>query len=163
VQPNAFFTGSSHAGFAMTNDQNGGQPTDPPGVIALPPVIFVTALVVGFAVEWLSPSMVIASGSRIAPGIVVPIGGIVMIALGILQHRRSRNVPDPCHPDVTVMTSGIYRRTRNPIYIGYILVLAGIGLAANSLWVLVTVIPAYFVMRWGVIAREESYLEAKFG
>ncbi|MBT4710636.1 MAG: isoprenylcysteine carboxylmethyltransferase family protein [Alphaproteobacteria bacterium] len=151
----------------MTSDQNGDQrgdqPTDSPGVIALPPVIFVTALVVGFAVEWLSPSMIIDSGSRIAAGIVVPLGGIVMIALGILQHRRSGNDPDPRNPDVTVMTSGIYQRTRNPIYIGYILVLAGIGLAANSMWVLVTVIPAYFVVRWGVIAREEAYLEAKFG
>ena len=150
----------------MTHDQEsegGKEEADSPGVIALPPVIFVAAMVVGFAVEWLSPSTFLASGSRKVAGIVLLAAGVVMIGLGILQHRRSSNDPDPRNPDVTVMTSGIYRRTRNPIYIGYFMILAGIGVWANSLWVLSTVIPAYFVVRWGVVAREEAYLEAKFG
>ena len=74
-------------------------------------------------------------------GIFLLAAGVVMIGLGILQHRRSGNDPDPRNPDVTVMTSGIYRRTRNPIYIGYFIIVAGIGVWANSLWVLSTVLP----------------------
>jgi protein-S-isoprenylcysteine O-methyltransferase Ste14 len=136
---------------------------DSPGVIALPPVIFVIAMIAGFIVEWLSPTSFILAGARTGAAIVLLGSGVLMIGLGLLQHRRSGNDPDPRNPDVTVMTSGIYQRTRNPIYIGYLLVLAGIGVWANSLWVLSTVIPAFFVVRWGVVAREEAYLEAKFG
>jgi len=147
----------------MTENKEMQESNDSPGVIALPPMIFVAAMVVGFAVEWLSPSTFLASGSRTVAGIVLLAAGMVMIGLGILQHRRSSNDPDPRNPDVMVMNSGIYRRTRNPIYIGYFMILAGIGVWANSLWVLSTVIPAYFVVRWGVVAREETYLEAKFG
>jgi len=128
----------------MTHDQEsegGKEEADSPGVIALPPVIFAAAMAVGVAVEWLSPSTFLASGSRTVAGIFLLAAGVVMIGLGILQHRRSGNDPDPRNPDVTVMTSGIYRCTRNPIYIGYFMIVAGIGVWANSLWVLSTVIP----------------------
>ena len=136
---------------------------DSPGVIALPPVIFVVAMAAGFAVEWVSPTSFILAGARTGAGILLVASGVVMIGLGLLQHRRAGNDPDPRNPDVTVMTTGIYQRTRNPIYVGYLLLLAGIGVWANSLWVLSTVIPAFFVVRWGVVDREEAYLEAKFG
>ena len=136
---------------------------DSPGVIALPPVIFVAAMAAGFALEWLSPTSFNFAGARIGAGIVLVAAGALMIGLGLMQHRQAGNDPDPRNPDVTVMTTGIYRRTRNPIYIGSIFVLAGIGVWVNSLWVLSTVIPAFFVVRWGVVAREEAYLEAKFG
>ena len=56
-----------------------------------------------------------------------------------------------------------YRFTRNPIYLGMVLGLIGLAIAFNSLWLLITLAPFALVIRYGVITREEAYLERKFG
>ena len=61
------------------------------------------------------------------------------------------------------MTTGIHGWSRNPIYVGMFLVYGGIGLAARSPWVLVLALPLAVTLRYGVVAREESYLEQRFG
>ena len=149
----------------MTEDtqKSAANTKDAPGVVALPPVIFGIALAAGIGLEFLVPTAFFGGGSRTVAGIVLAGAGGVMIALGLLEHGRNGNDPDPRQPDVTVMTGGIYRRTRNPIYVGYMLILAGIGVWAGSWWVVAMLIPAYLVIRYGVVAREEKYLEAKFG
>jgi protein-S-isoprenylcysteine O-methyltransferase Ste14 len=58
---------------------------------------------------------------------------------------------------------GLYARSRNPIYVSLTAILAGLGLAGDSLWVLGMVVPLLGLLRWGVIAREERYLTGKFG
>lgn len=55
------------------------------------------------------------------------------------------------------------RFTRNPIYLGMVLGLIGLAIAINSLWLLMTLVPFALVIRYGVITREEAYLERKFG
>ena len=62
-----------------------------------------------------------------------------------------------------LVTGGIYRHTRNPLYVALALVYAGIAVAADSLWALMFLAPCLGVIRYGVIAREEAYLERKFG
>jgi protein-S-isoprenylcysteine O-methyltransferase Ste14 len=62
-----------------------------------------------------------------------------------------------------LVTSGIHGWSRNPIYIGMFLLYAGIGLAARSPWVLILMLPLAVILRYGVIAREETYLERRFG
>jgi protein-S-isoprenylcysteine O-methyltransferase Ste14 len=52
---------------------------------------------------------------------------------------------------------------RNPIYVGMLLLYAGIGLAARSPWVLVLALPLVVILRYGVVAREETYLQQRFG
>ena len=56
-----------------------------------------------------------------------------------------------------------HRFTRNPIYLGMVLGLIGLAIAFNSLWLLKTLVPFALVIRYGVITREEAYLERKFG
>jgi protein-S-isoprenylcysteine O-methyltransferase Ste14 len=58
---------------------------------------------------------------------------------------------------------GIYRRTRNPFYLGTTLVYLGLSLAAGNIWAIVLVVALLWVINTGVIAREERYLERKFG
>lgn len=53
--------------------------------------------------------------------------------------------------------------TRNPIYLGMFLVFIGIGVAAQSLWILTLTLPLAIIIRYGVVAREEAYLERRFG
>ena len=70
----------------------------------------------------------------------------------------------PTHlPTTTIVESGPYRFTRNPIYLGMILGLIGLAIAFDNLWLLVMLVPFALVIRNGVVAREEAYLERKFG
>ena len=52
---------------------------------------------------------------------------------------------------------------RNPIYVGAHLGTVGVAVALNSLWILATLVPFYLIIRYGVVAREEAYLERTFG
>jgi protein-S-isoprenylcysteine O-methyltransferase Ste14 len=61
------------------------------------------------------------------------------------------------------VTTGIHGWLRNPIYVGMFLVYAGIGIAVRSPWILVLAIPLAIAIRYGVVAREEAYLERRFG
>ena len=66
-------------------------------------------------------------------------------------------------PTTTIVDAGPYRFTRNPIYLGMIVGLIGLAIAFDSLWLLVALMPFALVIRYGVVAREEAYLERKFG
>ena len=66
-------------------------------------------------------------------------------------------------PTIAIVETGPYRFTHNPIYLGMFLGQTGIAIGFDSLWVLAMLVPFYFVIRHGVVAREEAYLERKFG
>ena len=61
------------------------------------------------------------------------------------------------------MTTGIHGWTRNPIYLGMFLMYGGIGMAVRSPWILILALPLAIAIRYGVVAREEAYLERRFG
>jgi protein-S-isoprenylcysteine O-methyltransferase Ste14 len=62
-----------------------------------------------------------------------------------------------------LVTTGIHGWSRNPIYVGMFLIYGGIGIAVRSPWILILAPPLAIVMRYGVVAREEAYLEERFG
>jgi protein-S-isoprenylcysteine O-methyltransferase Ste14 len=76
--------------------------------------------------------------------------------------RAGSNVPTNM-PTTSIVATGPYRFTRNPIYLGMMLGLVGLAIAFDSLWLLVMLVPFFLVIRYGVVAREEAYLERKFG
>jgi protein-S-isoprenylcysteine O-methyltransferase Ste14 len=76
--------------------------------------------------------------------------------------RAGSNAPASM-PTTTIVDAGPYRFTRNPIYLGMIVGLIGLAIAFDSLWLLVALVPFALVIRYGVVAREEAYLERKFG
>jgi protein-S-isoprenylcysteine O-methyltransferase Ste14 len=76
--------------------------------------------------------------------------------------RAGSNVPTNM-PTTSIVATGPYRFTRNPIYLGMMLGLVGLAIAFDSLWLLMTLVPFFLVIRYGVVARVEAYLERKFG
>jgi protein-S-isoprenylcysteine O-methyltransferase Ste14 len=66
-------------------------------------------------------------------------------------------------PTTALVTEGPFRYSRNPIYVALTLLYVGVALLINALWILLLVVPAVLVLRYGVIAREEAYLTRKFG
>ena len=88
---------------------------------------------------------------------------LVLLAWAIVTMTRAgSNVPTSL-PSTTIVDTGPYRFTRNPMYLGMMLGLIGLAVALNSLWLLLTLAPFALVIRYGVVAREEAYLERKFG
>ncbi len=70
---------------------------------------------------------------------------------------------EPWKPTTTIIRTGPYGWSRNPIYVAMTVASAGIAILANSLWMLALLVPTVAVVHYGVVLREERYLEARFG
>ena len=137
---------------------------DTANVIVRPPIAWALAVLAGLALNWLMPLPFLPAA--------VPAGwlGAIVFALALAlfawaistMTRAGSNVPSRL-PTTTIVETGPYRFTRNPIYVGMVLGLIGVAIAFNSVWLLMTLVPFALVIRYGVIAREEAYLERKFG
>jgi protein-S-isoprenylcysteine O-methyltransferase Ste14 len=133
-------------------------------VIVRPPLAWGLALVAGLALNWLVPLRFLPAGlpSRWL-GALVFVLALALFAWAIVTITRAgSNVPTN-RPTTTIVESGPYRFTRNPIYLGMVLGLIGLGLALDNLWLLIVLVPFALVIRYGVVAREEAYLERRFG
>jgi protein-S-isoprenylcysteine O-methyltransferase Ste14 len=140
--------------------------TDHADVAIKPPLLFFGALVLGCLLSLVLP---------VGPGLASPNGlafavGLIFVAigltLGILSIRRFRLAGTsvvPGEPSTALVVAGPYQFTRNPIYVGFVLLYFGLAIILTSLWVLVLLIPVLIVLQRGVVEREESYLERQFG
>jgi protein-S-isoprenylcysteine O-methyltransferase Ste14 len=138
---------------------------DVAGVIALPPLIFLRFLLAATVLEVFVPLPFLAAHAlaRYLAGAALTAGGLVMIGMGTRRFvAAGTNIP-PYLPTTALVVDGIYGRTRNPLYLGTTLVYLGLSVAAGSLWAIVLVVPLLWVIHVGVVAREERYLERKFG
>jgi protein-S-isoprenylcysteine O-methyltransferase Ste14 len=133
------------------------------GVIAPPPFVFLGGLAVGFGLEALLP------GSSVPDALAWILGGVLLLAgLALLfsferSFMQKKTPANPWRPTTAIATDGPYRLTRNPAYVGMALVYVGIALLSQALWVLVPLPFVLAIIDRGVIAREERYLERKFG
>jgi protein-S-isoprenylcysteine O-methyltransferase Ste14 len=138
---------------------------DTSGVRFPPPALYVLALAAGYFVERRWPVPVLAGQPRAAAvaGAALFLAGAGLAAGGVLTFRRAGTSPNPTRPTVALTADGPYRFTRNPMYLGLALASAGIAVAFNAFWPLPLVAAAAALMVPLVIAREERYLESKFG
>jgi protein-S-isoprenylcysteine O-methyltransferase Ste14 len=152
----------------MGKDPAGQQVTDTgtAGVIARPPLLFLAALLLGLASDRLLslPFAVPEAGLvhwTIASSLIVI--GLAIAAAGIRNFSRAATPVPTNQPTRALVTTGIHGWTRNPIYLGMFLVYGGIGVAARSPWTVILTLPLAITIRYGVVAREEAYLERRFG
>jgi protein-S-isoprenylcysteine O-methyltransferase Ste14 len=136
---------------------------DHPDVIAQPPRLFLATLALGFALEWLFPTHFVSGAVRVAVGAAGIGAGLWLAYAAIAEQRAAGTNIEVDRPSECIVTDGFYRYSRNPIYIGLFLFYLGWAVIGDSLWVLGGVVPLFAVMRFGVVAREERYLERKFG
>ena len=138
---------------------------DSPGVIVPPPLIFAAFLGVGLGLDFLvfrAPTGLPAVARYVLAAALAV--AALQLGLGALfRFRRSGTNPEPWRATTAIVTDGAYRFTRNPMYLGMALLYAAIAVAADSVVALILIVPLLIVIRYGVIAREERYLEAKFG
>jgi protein-S-isoprenylcysteine O-methyltransferase Ste14 len=149
-------------------DSAGQQVTDTgtAGVIARPPLLFLAALLVGFVLDSLLPLPFPLASIELVHWIIAGsliLAGLALFAAGVRNFLRAGTPLPTNKPTRALVTSGIHRWTRNPIYLGIFLVYGGIGIAAPSPWILILTLPLAITIRHGVVAREEAYLERRFG
>jgi protein-S-isoprenylcysteine O-methyltransferase Ste14 len=140
--------------------QNG---RDTAGVIAPPPLIYLAGLAVGFGLEALLPGASLPSAVRWVAGGLLVVAAAALLASFNTAFTRKGTAVEPWKPTTAIVTTGPYRLTRNPAYLGMALVYIGIALLAGAVWVLVPLPIVLAVIDRAVIAREERYLERKFG
>lgn len=136
---------------------------DHAGVAFRPPLLLVASLGVGFLLRWLAPlpSLSSTAATVIGPAIVALSVGLFSWAAATML-RGHASIPTN-RPTDAIVTRGPFRFSRNPIYLSMVLLHFGVGVWTNSLWFFVSATVSVVLLTWGVIVREERYLEGKFG
>jgi protein-S-isoprenylcysteine O-methyltransferase Ste14 len=140
-----------------------GPEPDRARVIMPPPLLYIGALAIGVGLHAIHPV-------RVMPPHMAPVAGgiacVLSLALGgtgLWALRRAGTSQNPRRPTTALVVSGPFRISRNPLYLSLLCLYVGIALFVNGLWLFLLAIPLVAVLRLGIIAPEERYLERKFG
>lgn len=136
---------------------------DTAGVIAPPPLIFLSALGIGVLLSRRTGAGSLPPTARFPAGAAALVAGASLMGSFVQSFTRAGTPLDPYKPSQAIVTDGPYRISRNPAYLGMTLTYVGISLLTNSPLALAPLPVAMAVIDRGVIAREERYLERKFG
>jgi protein-S-isoprenylcysteine O-methyltransferase Ste14 len=136
---------------------------DSPGVIVFPPFLYAGTMVLGLVLHFLFPVEPLhALPARI-------LGAVLFVASGLLARwgkktmvRTGTNVR-PDLPATVLVLDGPFRFTRNPLYLATTGLYIAVALLVDDLWPMVLLVPMLAVLEWGIVRREERYLEMKFG
>ncbi|HCI85818.1 MAG TPA: hypothetical protein DHV68_03120 [Dehalococcoidia bacterium] len=144
------------------SDQNHNEPEL--NLPALPPVIFGVPVFVGALIHiFIWRSEIIGGMTGVVIGVVLVLAGILLIAWAWRTMIAHGEHPEPGEPTETLVMTGPFKRTRNPIYSGFLLIAAGIAIAFNAMAMLISVFFGVAALTALVIRREEAYLARKFG
>ncbi|MFQ5994407.1 MAG: methyltransferase family protein [Acidiferrobacterales bacterium] len=149
----------------MNTAQNGAQTESPDHaeVAFHPPLLLALALVIGFIFRWFAPLSFLPREVSVVLGPVVTVVSFGVFFWAVYTMRIGGASIPTGEPTDTIVVRGPYRFSRNPIYLSMLLLQIGVGLWANSLWFLILAAISATLLSWGVISREERYLEHKFG
>ena len=128
-----------------------------------PPVLTLIHLAVAYVANWLIPIPVTLPDFVRTLGFVLAVLGLLLAAAAFMGFRTAHTTLDPHGSVSKLVTSGIYRFTRNPIYLGFVLMLAGFPLFSGTVWGAILVPVLILNMNSLVIQHEEAYLQKKFG
>jgi protein-S-isoprenylcysteine O-methyltransferase Ste14 len=141
--------------------------TDTPGVIAPPPLLAFAAVVLGLLLDGLFPAYVLSvllpHGQHRLIGAILMLAGLAFGIPAMLAFRRAGTHTEPWKTSTALVTGGVFRFLRNPMYVGMVLLVGGVAFVTASDWMLVMTIVLAFILHFGVVKREERYLDGKFG
>jgi protein-S-isoprenylcysteine O-methyltransferase Ste14 len=142
------------------------QAQDNPGVVVFPPIILLATVALGVILDWFLPLGLLAH----LPWTPRMVAGATLLVLGASMpfsvRRAFVSAGINIHPDMpttALVTSGLFAHTRNPVYVGGIVALLGVAFLIGSDWILLLLVLAFLLLHYGVVLREEVYLEKKFG
>ncbi|MCC6946486.1 MAG: isoprenylcysteine carboxylmethyltransferase family protein [Bradyrhizobiaceae bacterium] len=137
---------------------------DSANAIVRPPIVLLLVIAAGLALHWFYPLRWLPANMPSGwIGAAIFALGLALFIWAIVTFRSAGTPVQGSQPTTAIVTGGPYGFSRNPIYLAMFTGLAGIAVGFDTLWVLAGLIAFYFVLRYGVVAREEAYLERKFG
>lgn len=135
-------------------------------VLAPPPVLFTLAAIAGLGFDWLVPLPLlewVSAGPRFALGSIVAVAAVGLGIWGIAAFLRAGTPAEPWHPTTALVTTGLYARIRNPMYVGLVGLLLAAALASAGEGLLIAAVVLALALHHGVVLPEERYLERRFG
>lgn len=137
---------------------------DHANVVVLPPILYLGSVLAGVVTKW-------AFGGSVAPDSTLRwLAGLLLLVFSVAVSLRFARLfsetgqdKNPNTPTPSLVTHGLYSFSRNPAYVGLTGIQLALALLLDNVWILVLLVPTLLVMHTGVIWREESYLERKFG
>jgi protein-S-isoprenylcysteine O-methyltransferase Ste14 len=127
-----------------------------------PPLLFLIWMLAGFITHWFWPMDIATSPALTYIGIAVILVGLVIFVLAARTLKSAKTNVEPWKPTTSIVSTGIFAYSRNPIYLGFCIVAIGVGILLNSFWVLFSFVPAAAMVYFMAIRKEEAYLEKKF-
>ncbi|MEO5721386.1 MAG: isoprenylcysteine carboxylmethyltransferase family protein [Chthoniobacterales bacterium] len=138
-------------------------PSDHPGVIAFPPLIWLVGAALSGLVHYFFPNRMTHPAFALALGIALALAAPAFAFWAARTMKAAGTNVNPSEPALTIVRGGPYRFTRNPMYLALSVLQVALGFLLNDWITLLFVIPLVLILHYGVILREERYLEQKFG
>lgn len=138
------------------------QSSDRANRVPWPPILYVVAVGLVYVLERVWRLDLAVPGLK-WPGVLIAVAGFAVAVAGAGYFRVIGTAIDPAGRATHLATGGIYRFTRNPMYLGALICFAGIALALRSGWLLIAVPVLAVALQKLAIEREEAYLTRRFG
>ena len=136
---------------------------DHSGVRFPPPLLYIVGLVAGYFLERRYPLASLPRNISIAGGIVLILAGVLVTRAAARSMWAAKTSMIPIRPTTAIVSNGVYRFTRNPMYVSMVAMYVGIALLIRAPWALVLLPLVVLLVDRLVIAKEERYLRGKFG
>jgi len=136
---------------------------DRSGVKVPPPLFYVAGFLIGVALEVAVPIAALPLALALAAALI---GAAIWLALdgwAMLRFQRAGTSMVPMRPTTALVTSRPYRVSRNPMYLGMVVLYVALALSLGVIWALALLPVVVLAVDRLVIAREEAYLDRKFG
>jgi protein-S-isoprenylcysteine O-methyltransferase Ste14 len=136
---------------------------DNAGVVAPPPLTYLAPLILGLLLDRKIPASFLPRRMARTLGWRLLGNRVLFWGWFIRTMRRADTPINPREPASRLVIEGPFRHTRNPGYVSFATVYAGLASLANALWAILLLPAALLMIQRGVIEREERYLERRFG
>ncbi len=137
--------------------------TDHAGVAFHPPILLAVSIALAFAARWALPLGFLPTLLSATTGPLIVAASFAVFFGSARAMRKGGGSLPTSEPTDTIVRSGPYRFSRNPIYLSMLALQAGLGIWVNSGWFFICALVSFVLLTWGVVSREEHYLERKFG
>jgi protein-S-isoprenylcysteine O-methyltransferase Ste14 len=143
----------------MNNDRDHAQ------IIAPPPLLMLLCIGAGLGARHFERLALFPEGHPLRWPLCIALSvlaGLILFA-AIRELIRHKTHPSPYRPTAALVVRGIYRFTRNPIYIAFLVIVLAFAVGANDAWLLLSALVLFILLQFGVVKHEERYLSIKFG
>jgi protein-S-isoprenylcysteine O-methyltransferase Ste14 len=152
----------------MTTKPQSNTPSDAPRSTAnlglvRPPFVYLVSLAAGLLIQLMKPFPFLPRTFATPVGAALVIVAIALFGYSVAKFRAAGTPVPAREPTTTIVRTGPYGFSRNPIYLAFSIFQLGIAIWVNSVWVLATLVGAVALIHCVVIPKEEHYLEQKFG